>query len=309
MTINYSFTPDPTFSGTYTAIVYDAAAPDYGIAQQAATGPFGGTVHIEIDNVPAAAHYLVKLFTNVCGAPVNQTDVYPNTYKYTRSGDFIRNDCPAGNTGGTVTFTKDYTSNVNLQAAHDAADADTANFNTLGQAYANSTALCSAPIVSVPIVFSNYSADIPYYTQQDFMGGAPAPYANNFYSYLYKNQATGHYVFSLYFISPENQNLGNNNNCLNGFKSDNAINLGHPAPIAQITDPNLFPPANISFTGTGFGGKVISGMIDTAGRILIVSSPANSICGYLASVPTRYMMRIYNITYSSEFAAQGIFTN
>ncbi len=72
------------------------------------------------------------------------TYVPPTTYSAYRVGNFTKNNCHAYETGTTVTFSNTYTSTVSQ------ADADaiaSANFNTDGQAYANSAGTCNANTV------------------------------------------------------------------------------------------------------------------------------------------------------------------
>lgn len=64
-------------------------------------------------------------------------------YSYTKSATFQRNNCPSGQTGSYVVYSKTYTSLVGPDDLNDKILADAANFNAEGQALANSTGTCS----------------------------------------------------------------------------------------------------------------------------------------------------------------------
>lgn len=307
MNISYSFNPDPNYSGNYIAVVYGAADPAYAIAQKTITGPLGSVTSGTISNVPNRDAYILKFYTEQCGSEVGSLNITPNVYKYTRSAQFTKTDCPSGQSGSQVPFSKEYSSVVSAQDAQDVANADTTNFNTLGQAFANQTGTCSVQVVPIPLQFTQFTT---FVQSGDIMGAAPSPFNNNYYSYLYKNLNTGHYVFSLYFNLVQSEG-GNNfgGGCNVGFGSNNAINNGQPAPIARITDPNLFPSANIDISGTGYSGRPISGYISTNGYIYITQSQGKSICSLNPNDPNMYMMRLKNLTYAAEFSTQGIYAS
>jgi hypothetical protein len=81
--------------------------------------------------------YFIEVFFNPDIAVV-----VPVTYTYTRTADFTKNSCDAGDDGSVVPFSKDYTSNVSLADAQNIAMSDP-NFATLGQANANANGTCS----------------------------------------------------------------------------------------------------------------------------------------------------------------------
>lgn len=76
-------------------------------------------------------------------APTKDTDTCPLwTYTATRSQLFTRNNCPSGQNGESVLFTKTYTSTIS-QADADAQALADSSFTTQGQNYANTNGSCS----------------------------------------------------------------------------------------------------------------------------------------------------------------------
>ncbi|TZF84520.1 hypothetical protein FW774_05900 [Pedobacter sp. BS3] len=158
-------------------------------------------------------------------------------------------------------------------------------------------------ISAIPIVFSPYYVT-PYSTLT--MSDAPAPYNQIGSTYCYKNPKTGHYVFSLFFKLSgigEGPNSYYEKNAILGNQPNGVETFGK-ARIARLGDPAFYPPATIQLNGTG-NGKTIKGYIDTQGWIWINYSDAKAITGYKSSNPYAYMMRLYNLDYSSEFTNQG----
>ncbi|MCY1524227.1 hypothetical protein D9M68_591540 [compost metagenome] len=98
------------------------------------------------------------------------TTVYWNDIK---SGVFVRNNCPSGYNGSSVTYivpANTYSSTVDQLTANNLAQADV---NANGQAYANSNGTCSASTIT-----------ITYNNQTKLSGGVPSASISqaNFYS-------------------------------------------------------------------------------------------------------------------------------
>ena len=75
--------------------------------------------------------YFINVFYN--------PQIGPAVYTASRTANFTRNNCGAGQAGSSVPFTKVYTSNVSQADANNLRSADV-NFNADGQAYANDPA-------------------------------------------------------------------------------------------------------------------------------------------------------------------------
>lgn len=72
------------------------------------------------------------------------------THTYTRTQSFTRNNCSVGCIGSTVSFSKNYCSNVSLQDAQVIANADS-TFLTQGQNFANTNGVCDCSCSCTPI--------------------------------------------------------------------------------------------------------------------------------------------------------------
>jgi hypothetical protein len=309
MDINFSFSPDPSYSGSYIISAFDADDPLISLGQVTKTGPFGSTVAGTIAGVAVKDRYLLRMYTSQCGSPVGEVIIVPGQYKATRNGNFTKNNCPSGQAGTVVPFSKEYTSNVSQQAAQDLADGDS-TFNTQGQANANSNGACTSQIVPVPFYFVPF--DTTGQEPQSIMADAPTPYNNDYYSYLYKNLQTGHYVFRLSFVM--NRQACNNNGVTGQptcfYTVGSPINGNGIAKIARISNPLYYPAQTIVLSGVGYNGGVISGEIDTDGYIKITGMQSDkAISGNNINNPSMFMMNLKNDVYAAEFAAQGIYTN
>lgn len=96
---------------------------------------------------------------------------YPfGPFTYTKTQSFQRNNCGGGQEGSSVTYSKNYTSNLSYDHAWFLASQDTSTFNTEGQTYANSNGACITPITYTPFrlvinnaIWSKYN-DVAYWT-------------------------------------------------------------------------------------------------------------------------------------------------
>jgi len=97
-------------------------------------------------------------------------------YNATRSGTFTRNNCASGYDAGSVTFTKTYTSYISQANANALASGDS-NFNTEGQAYANSNGSCTLNLNAVTSYGCQSNAPGKgYINVSSFSAGSGAPY-------------------------------------------------------------------------------------------------------------------------------------
>lgn len=79
-------------------------------------------------------------------SPIGDFRGYPfETFTYTKTQSFQRNNCGGGQTGSFVEFSKNYNSSLSYEHAVYLAQQDTSTFNSQGQTYANSNGTCSTP--------------------------------------------------------------------------------------------------------------------------------------------------------------------
>lgn len=95
----------------------------------------------------------------------------------TRSGTFTRNNCSAGYTASSVTYTKTYTSYISQANANSLASSD-GSFNTEGQAYANANGTCTLYLsASTTYGCQSQAPNKGYINVSSYSGGSGAPYS------------------------------------------------------------------------------------------------------------------------------------
>ncbi len=127
------------------------------------------------------------------------TYVPPTTYSAYRVGNFTRNNCPYLEVGTTVTYNNTYTSTVSQ------ADADaiaTANFNTDGQAYANSTGSCNM----MPVYTASRSGNFTRNNCGSGYNGSTVSFSKSYDSYV--SQADADNIANANFAT-DGQNYAN----------------------------------------------------------------------------------------------------
>ncbi len=133
----------------------------------------------QIDLAAAGTAYAVSYATDGSN-DLKMNEFYGKSSLYwtaTRSGTFTRNNCSAGYTASSVTFTKTYTSYISQANANALASGDT-NFNTEGQAYANANGTCTL-YLSAAVTYGCASAapNTGYINVSSFSGGSGSPYS------------------------------------------------------------------------------------------------------------------------------------
>lgn len=165
---------------------------------------------------------------------------------------------------------------------------------------------CKEPttFIPIPIAFQPYFTLVADQVYTETMSEAPAPLNTPFFNYFLKNSVTGHYAFMLYFKWNSSSGPGPS-----VYYTADAI-TGSPlgglgnAAIARITDPTLYPTADIPLSGVGRGGATLAGKVDTNGYIWITNSQSTAITSYWGTLDA--VMRLTQITNISEFATLPI---
>lgn len=148
-------------------------------------------------------------------------------------------------------------------------------------------------IISSGYLFQSYIRTSPTPGVINTMQPAYAPQNSKGYTYAYQSIATGHQIFSLFFL----------------FKADNP---GYSYPtngfgdyiIATLVNTALWPASTVALSGTS-RGKSLSGYIDTSGNIHINANDAGAIYDAVGQLDNTSVIRLYNLTYASEFTTEG----
>lgn len=123
-----------------------------------------------------------------------------------------------------------------------------------------------------------------------------------------KNVVTGNYILDLKWIEVNTAGVGPaqfNPGFSGGLPGTNPYVIG---PIAQISDPTLYPSVPITLYGTGNSGLTINGHIDIDGKIWLDSAPSGAIVAWNPANPI-YSQRVYNLDASSEFGGLNPIVN
>ena len=132
-----------------------------------------------------------------------------------RSGTFTRNNCAAGYTASSVTYSKTYTSYISQTDANNMASGDS-NFNTEGQAYANANGTCTLYLsAATSYGCQSQAPNTGYINVSSYSGGSGAPY-----SFRYKLESAPDSSYS---------------NWISGTGTTGAV-LGNGAWMLQIRD-------------------------------------------------------------------------
>jgi hypothetical protein len=95
----------------------------------------------------------------------------------TRSGTFTRNNCSAGYTASSVTYSKTYTSYISQANANALASGDS-NFNSEGQSYANANGTCTLYLsATTSYGCQSQAPNTGYINVSSFSGGSGSPYS------------------------------------------------------------------------------------------------------------------------------------
>lgn len=206
----------------------------------------------------------------------------------TRSGTFTRNNCSAGYTASSVTYSKTYTSYISQANANSLASGD-ANFNSEGQAYANANGTCTLYLsASTTYGCQTQAPNKGYINVSSYSGGSGAPY-----SFRYKLESEPDSSYS---------------NWISGTGTTGAI-LSNGAWMIQIRDSvgntqNLYSFAIScnypSLTGTVQSGGGYAG----SGYIRVATASGGSGAGYYWYLNTDATQRaigdyIYNLANGS----------
>lgn len=193
-------------------------------------------------------------------APDSMSEFYGKTavtFTASRSGTFTRNNCTAGYTAGSITFSKSYSSTISQSDADNKKANDTA-FNTEGQAYANTNATCTIPAVTMTY---NYGCtgylNTGYITVTAMGGGLGGPYVwqwkleGGTYSAnkALNTSATG-LANGLYYVKVTDQTSGT-------FKEDMTLAIG--CSIQPVTATITGSYVDYEGSGTITVGTIIGG--------------------------------------------------
>lgn len=128
----------------------------------------------------------------------------------------------------------------------------------------------------------------------DIMQPPYAPNDSPGYTYAYQSIATGHQIFSFFFLF--RKGLPGFNYLTNGFGD---------YIVATLTNNAMWPSSPVSLVGTS-RGKALGGYIDTSGNIHINSNDAGAIFDSTGQTDNTSVIRLFNLTYASEFTTEGI---
>lgn len=104
------------------------------------------------DGTPGDNSYYVDCFFNP-----SVTTTTPTTYTTTRTENFTRNNCPSGDVGSVVSFSRIYSSTIS-QGTADSLAASDPNFEVDGQNNANSAGTCTVDPTNNAFVINNRNA-------------------------------------------------------------------------------------------------------------------------------------------------------
>lgn len=142
-------------------------------------------------------------------------------------------------------------------------------------------------------LFQAYTRSAPTAGVVESMQAAYPPDNSRGYTYAYKSVATGHTIYSLFFL----------------YKAGSP-GFTYPAGgfgdyiIARLTNAAVCPATTVLLSGYA-RGKIVSGYIDTAGNIHLSGNDLGAIYDATGETDNTSVIRLYNLTYASEFTTEG----